>query len=448
MRKLGFVCTLPVLLSLTLRAEDAVRPGRFLIEPPTLICLGFEWDIAGDDNRNASVEMVYRESGQSRWMDALPLLRIGGEKVGRPAEHLDYTVPHGFAGSIIDLKPDTEYEVRLTMKDPDGVVGNAVQVVKAHTRPEPKTPVGGRVLHVYPPDWSGPRQKPAFKGLLQAYQGSGGEDWNAHAGASDWNVVSERKVQAGDTILVHAGLYRADRLNYSDPLNIPFDGTYVLTAKGTPERPIAIRAAGDGEVIFDGNGCHNLFNVMAADYNIFEGLTIRNTDVAFLAGLKDVQGSKGLTIRNCRIEDVGIAVLAQYAGSKDFYIADNVMLGRNDRFRLHGLGLYPLHGTFETYDNTSQLKSYNAVKVYGSGHVICHNAIAYFWDAIDVCTHGTPDKGQEAVAIDFYNNDIYLMNDDFIEADGGVHNIRILRNRGVNAAGSAWSAQPVFGGPA
>src|SRR5262249_3152541 len=35
-----------------------------------------------------------------------------------------------------------------------------------------------------------------------------------------------------------------------------------------------------------------------------------------------------------------------------------------------------------------------------------------------------------------------------IEADGGVHNIRILRNRGVNAAQCGLSAQPVYGGPA
>jgi hypothetical protein len=38
--------------------------------------------------------------------------------------------------------------------------------------------------------------------------------------------------------------------------------------------------------------------------------------------------------------------------------------------------------------------------------------------------------------------------DDFIEADGGVHNIRVMRNRGVNAGQCALSAQPVFGGPA
>ena len=54
----------------------------------------------------------------------------------------------------------------------------------------------------------------------------------------------------------------------------------------------------------------------------------------------------------------------------------------------------------------------------------------------------------KAVAIDIYNNDIHLTGDDFIEADGGVHNIRVMRNRGVNAAHTALSAQPVFGGPA
>ena len=53
-----------------------------------------------------------------------------------------------------------------------------------------------------------------------------------------------------------------------------------------------------------------------------------------------------------------------------------------------------------------------------------------------------------AVAIDIYNNDIHVTGDDFIEADGGVHNIRVMRNRGVNAAHTALSAQPIFGGPA
>jgi hypothetical protein len=306
--------------------------------------------------------------------------------------------------------------------------------VKVRTRGEPAAAAGGRVLHVYPPSWRGQKQEPAFTGLKQAYFG---------AGNGDWAVVSERKVRPGDTILVHAGLYKGERMQYSHPLGLDFHGTYVLTAKGTPEQPIVIRAAGDGEVIFDGDGAHELFNVMAADYHIFEGLTIRNADTAFQAGLKDVIGAKGLTVRNCRLEDVGIGINAQYSGSQDFYIADNVMIGRDDRYRLLGWYNPGIYGG-------NRLKSYHAVKVYGSGHVVAHNYIAYFHDGISVCTHGSPDPEEDrrATSIDFYNNDIHLMADDFIEADGGVHNIRIMRNRGVNAAQCGLSAQPVYGGPA
>jgi hypothetical protein len=43
---------------------------------------------------------------------------------------------------------------------------------------------------------------------------------------------------------------------------------------------------------------------------------------------------------------------------------------------------------------------------------------------------------------------MHLVADDFIEADGGVHNIRIMRNRGLNSGQCGLSAQPVFGGPA
>jgi hypothetical protein len=62
-------------------------------------------------------------------------------------------------------------------------------------------------------------------------------------------------------LLVHAGLFRPDRLTYVDPLAAPFDGTFNLTLKGSADKPISIKAAGDGEVIFDGAGNHA--NIMA-----------------------------------------------------------------------------------------------------------------------------------------------------------------------------------------
>jgi hypothetical protein len=422
----------------SLAAQNSTSSGRFHVEHPTLLNLGFEWLIDGDADRNATVEVRFRKTGTAEWRPALPLLRIGGERVYRDRESMTYTVPHGFAGSIFNLEPATSYECELTLKDPDGVTGQAQQRVTVATRTEPKPYAGGRVLHVYPADHEGPRQQPAFIGIKAAYYGEG---------RGDWTAVRMTKAQPGDTILVHAGLYRPERLNYVDPLSAPFAGYWSLSLKGTAEKPITIKGAGDGEAIFDGAGNHKLFDVIASEHHIFEGLTFRNTEVAIFAGEKEVMGAVALTVRNCRFEDIGVGVWTENAGSRDFFISDNLFLGREDQMRLIGwnqagsraAGIYPSH----------QLRSFFAVKVYGPGHIIAHNAIAYFHDAICISTYGPPDSDPErrASSIDIYENDIHLSNDDFIESDGGAHNIRVFRNRGVNAAHNGYSAQPMFGGP-
>lgn len=443
-RVLSAGCCL-VALGAPLQGREATIPGRFHVEPPTLLNLGFEWAIEGDANRNATVTVHFRLAGEAGWREALPLVRIGGEKVFREREKLNYTVPDGFAGSILNLQPGTEYECRFVLSDPDGVTGQSTHTVQVRTRSEPRAFPGGRVLHVYPPDYFGPRQEPSFTGLLQAYYG---------AGLGDWSVVWERRAQPGDTLLLHAGLYRPERLNYVDPMMAPFDGSMSLTLKGTPERPITIKAAGDGEVVIDGDGNHRLFDVMASQYHIFEGLTFRNTDVAIFAGQKEVLGAIGLAVKNCRFEHVGFGVWTEFAGSRDFYIADNLFLGRDDRFRLVGWGGVPREPGGPSWPapayGSHRLTSYYAVKVYGPGHVIAHNAIAYFHDAIGLSTYGTPESepDRRASSIDIHNNDLHLCNDDFIETDGGVHNIRVFNNRGVNAAQGGYSSQPVFGGPA
>lgn len=440
MRRLLPLLALPFLLS----AQNSIKAGRFHVERPTLLNLGFEWAIGGDDNRNATVAVKYRATGESQWREALPLVRIGGENVYRRRENLDYTVPQGFAGSILNLKPGTEYECNFVMTDPDGASGSTTQTVKVKTRTEPQASTSGRTLHVYPPDYYGPRQEPSFTGILQAYYG---------AGLGDWSVVWERRAQPGDTLLVHAGLYRPERLDYVDPMMTPFDGSMSLTLKGTPEKPITIKAAGDGEVVFDGDGNHRLFDVMASRYHIFENLTFRNTDVAIFAGQKEVTGAVGLAVKNCRFENIGFGVWTEYAGSHDFYIADNLFLGRDDRFRLIGWGGRQRQPDGPTWQEplykSHRMVSYYAIKIYGPGHVIAHNSIAYFHDALGISTYGTPesDPDRRASSIDIYNNDFHMLNDDFVETDGGVHNVRVFNNRGINAAQGGYSSQPVFGGP-
>lgn len=432
------IAALFILLASSLAAQNGTRPGRFHVEHPTLLNLGFEWSIEGDVNRNATVEVRFRKEGTAAWRPALPLLRIGGERVYRARENMTYTVPEGFAGSILNLEPGTRYECEFELKDPDGVTGAAEQRVTVSTRSEPKPYAGGRVLHVYPADHEGPGLEPSFIGIKAAYYGEG---------RGDWTAVRMNKAQPGDTILVHAGLYRPERLNYVDPLSAPFTGSWSLSLKGTAEKPITIKGAGDGEAIFDGAGNHKLFDVMATRHHIFEGLTFRNTEIALFAGEKEVMGAVGLTVRNCRFEDIGAGVWTENADSSDFLITDNLFLGREDQMRVIGwnqagqrtAGIYPSH----------QLRSFFAVKVYGPGHVIAHNAVAYFHDAICISTYGPPDADPDrrASSIDIYNNDIHLTNDDFIESDGGAHNIRVYQNRGVNAAHNGLSAQPMFGGP-
>lgn len=452
-------------------AQNNVTAGDFFIETPTLENLGFEWVIGGDENRNASVTVAYREKGARSWREGLPLFRIQNEEVRSIlfTGAFNAVLPNMFAGSIFDLQPDTLYEAQFTLNDPDGVNGEAVRTVEVRTRPEPMPAENGRFFHVYPFDYEGPREEPAFKGLLSAYFMSSADyaEFTPTEGG-DWYNAFPPRVQAGDTILVHAGVYKDQRYRYGHELlsgwteccNTTGDGTYYLTAKGTAEKPIVIKAAGDGEVIFDGDGNNNLFNVMAADYHYFEGLTFRNTFIAFEAGLKSIAGAVGLSFKHNTFEDIGIGIHTDWGGSRNFYIADNYFTGRHNPDYLVPWSVSPNRPNWEYWSQLPNIieltnnQSQFAVKVYGSGHVIAYNSVYNFHDGIDHATYGEPDdwpntpRDRMPVAIDIYNNDIFNVHDNCVEADGAMYNIRVMRNRCFNSALQAYSLQPLMGGPA
>lgn len=417
--------------------------GDVIVEPSTIHAIGLEWYVAGDSNRNASVAVHYRTKGTDTWREALPMLRIGGEEI-RQLPSFDVVTRDMFAGSIFDLEEDATYEVRLDLSDPDGTDGDTSRLLTVATRAVPTPYPGGRTFHVYPPGWDGEKLEPSFSSLNEAY--------NTGASGADWANSFVPRVEPGDRIVVHAGTYAQDLQIYGNRggLATIFDGTMYLTAKGTAERPIAIVAAGDGEVVFDGGGNHVLFNLQAADYHYFEGITVRNTDVAFELGHKRIRGAVGFTLKHSRIEDVGRGVSTDWGGARDFYIADNVFIGRNDPSRLMGW----IGRTWSDLPGFPQpLLSEYAVKVFGSGHVIAHNRVEFFHDGIDHSTYGNPDdwpntpRDRMPVAIDITNNDIRNIDDNCIEADGTLFNVRVLRNRCFNQAHRALSTQPALGGP-
>ena len=85
----------------------------------------------------------------------MPLLRLRHERIywgnKKTDDHIfNVKVPNMFAGSVLDLEPDTVYEARFVLTDPDGGQGAATHIATVKTRAEPKPATGGRVFHVYP----------------------------------------------------------------------------------------------------------------------------------------------------------------------------------------------------------------------------------------------------------------------------------------------------------
>jgi len=358
--------------ALTSIAGDATEPGALRVESPTLHCLGFEWDIQGDDNRSAVVTVRYRKAGDAAWKDGLPLLPLGHEFAHGEVNRPKYQIPRRFAGSLFDLEPGTEYEVRLSLKDPDG--GEAVRTVKATTKAVPKMFEGGRRLHVYPAGFKGTRGPLAFDDLQAAFE----------------------KAQPGDRILIHAGTYT---------------GSYKWERSGTAERPIVIRSAGDGRVVLVNDKAQSMFDIHKADYLWFEDLTFRDPGtgdgghtvdgVVLLcgnAGHGFSPGCKGLVVRRCTFEDFGVGVMAADGDCEGFVITDNRFLGRQDWL-----------GTLKPPQTGPYKFSWTAVWISGQGHDVGYNYVRGFRDGINIAA-GWTDKhfagNKPNNAMDFYNNEI------------------------------------------
>ncbi len=363
---------------------DEIRPGRFLIDPPTLENLGFRWYVEGDHNRNATVAVEFRKAGDSEWSEALPLLRIYHEIVNQ--NYQPYRVGNLFAGSVLFLEPATTYEVRFTMNDPDGGAPEEPKLVTVATRGEPVAPTTGKEIQADPQT-----------GLLAAYE----------------------QAQAGDVILLQAGVYK---------------GPFELKKSGEPDKPIVFRGPCNGEAILEADGIEggNLLNLAGTDHLMFENLTFRNARTAIYSGQP---GSTGITIKGCKIQDVVTGIDTRSENSRNWYIADNKIVGINTTWYPR-----PQVGYMEP--------GHTGVNVYGQGHVVCYNKISHFSDSLAIANFGPPvdDVEKHCVAIDFYNNDLSWAQDDTIEADYGCHNVRVYKNRCYNTH-TALSTQPFFGGP-
>ncbi len=256
------VCTLLCLAVFQLAlAKNSTTPGSISTPYPTLTCLAVEWLIEGDDDEDGVVEVSFRAAGKTQWRQAMPLVRVPAGDTGKRTRPTYYWM-NKHSGSIFDLRPDTEYEIRLSLKDPDG--GKATETVKVRTRPVPREAADSRTIEVTP--------RTLRKAAMCA--------------------------EPGDILLLSPGYY--------EKFEMPTDGE--------PGRPIVLRADNAHPVI---GSTFDEVNLEFRKHVILDGVTVH--------GPVRLRWAEDVAVRYCNIKSKFGIIAQEQPGAKNCYIADNTV---------------------------------------------------------------------------------------------------------------------------
>ncbi|MDC0675763.1 MYXO-CTERM sorting domain-containing protein [Nannocystis radixulma] len=249
-----------------------------------------------------------------------------------------------------------------------------------------------------------------------------------------WTVMGTTREVPGDpaapnVIQVSDAGQLADALGAAEPGDVieladgTYAGTWAIDSSGTAEDPIVVRGASTAGTILDGEGAGgNILEVYGSHVHV-ERMTLRNANRAIRF---QTAGAEGNVVRRVHIEAVNLGIGAR-EDQLDFYICDNTLNG-------------PLEWPYVYSDDGGVSANVDGIVVYGHGHVVCHNELVGWGDALKTHQDG-------ARAIDFYGNITRSAYDNAIELDGSAGNTRAMRNLLLNSY-SPLSFQPIFGGPA
>ena len=273
MDRRAWLCAMVMPMTLTwagvAQAGDTLVVQETLLDRPTLIHLGVQVKISDDDDRDAVIDLRYREVGAADWTPGVSLLRVSPEKVTNLA------VPQQFAGTVFGLRAATDYEIELHAQDPDGF--EDTWVVMGRTRSVPADPPQPNMVAVTD-----------AAGLASALAAA----------------------TPGDVISLADGTYA---------------GQFSISASGTADAPIVIRGASTEGTIVDGGGCDGC-NVLEV-YGSFIHLERLTLQAATRALRFQGPGSEGNVVRRVHVRDVRLGIGAK-DDQRDYYLCDNVLEGR------------------------------------------------------------------------------------------------------------------------
>jgi hypothetical protein len=352
-------------------AVHPISVGPIEFDPSTIESIGISLPIlGGDEDYDAVVRVSYRVVGAPSWKAALPLQRVRPDMLSR-AVPSTFPIAEQFAGSIFNLRPDSAYEVKLTIEDPDEGETTRMGLVRTRTVPR-DVPLSPHVVQV---------------------------------DSAETLVSALAQAAPGDVITLAKGHYH---------------GPFTVDRSGTAADPIIIKGRGREATVIESPG---------ADYGVLitaSHVHLQDLTIALSAwGIKLVNTDE-VVIHRTHIRDVKYGINARSGGNRNAYICDNLLEGRGV--------VWP--------DTSNRTWDYEGIVVTGTGHVICHNTLAGFGDALGLSQPTViPNR-----AIDFYGNDVVWGGDDGIELDYSERNVRAFRNRFGNVA-MGISFQPIWGGP-
>ena len=251
---------LPLCLAGPLMAGNATVAGEVSAPYPTILNLSLEWRIEGDDNFDGRVGVEYRRSGGREWKEGPPLLRIPAGNSGRRTNPTFYW-ENKHSGSLFDLEPNTEYEIRLRLRDPDG--GATERTLRAKTRAVPRPAPGSPVRAANAGN---------FKEVIAA-------------------------VEPGEIVELAPGYY----------------GEFEMTADGVPGKPIVIR----GDVSHTVRSTFDAISLRGRKHVILERLTVQ--------GSVDLLGAEEVAVRHSTVNAKYGIIAKRKPGCTNCYIADNVV---------------------------------------------------------------------------------------------------------------------------
>ncbi len=371
----------------TLQLDGPATPEQIALWLPT----------TGTVATTATATCNYRVVGAGSWTTGHPLYRVRPSLSVTP--DFGGSIADGFAWTIFDLVPGTQYEVEVTVTE-------------------------GAAVNVLPSLITTTRALPAAAGAVTV---------NVAAGSTAAQIASAINGAAAGAVIQING-----------DCNIG-TSTITITSGGTSGSPKYIRGITRGTTITKTN-IGTIFSVSSTNgHLIFENMTLAGNGVdagasapayteAFGTSDVSIVVKPRITIRN--ITATGIDKFVNFFDTQEMLVYDCIATGNN----IWQTSPVDFLETNRAWDD-------DGVQLSGRGNCVFNCTLTGFGDTIAYTQHASGYQGTPTVSAHAYRNIIDSSCDDCAEFDHGRRNLTFYDNYCKNIM-TCDSQDPLYGGPA